>query len=59
VLGALLLCALVPPAQAQQPRELRLITDRTDQGVLRPMLDAFEAKLGRQGRTPCSWTRGW
>jgi len=46
VLGALLLCALVPPAQAQQTRELRLITDRTDQGVLRPMLDAFEARSG-------------
>jgi iron(III) transport system substrate-binding protein len=32
-------------ALAQQ-RVLRLISDRTDQGTLRPMLDAFEAKTG-------------
>jgi iron(III) transport system substrate-binding protein len=40
-----LLIAALPPAHAQ-PRELRLISDRTDQGVLRPMLDAFEARSG-------------
>lgn len=40
-----LLIVALPAAQAQ-PRELRLITDRTDQGVLRPMLDAFEARSG-------------
>ncbi len=33
------------PAQAQQ-RVLRVISDRTDQGTLRPMLDAFEARSG-------------
>ena len=49
LLSALALSAAVLPsfqaqAQAQQPRELRLISDRTDQGVLRPMLDAFEAR---------------
>ena len=32
-------------ALAQQ-RELRVISDRTDQGTLRPILDAFEAKTG-------------
>lgn len=32
-------------ALAQQ-RVLRLISDRTDQGTLRPMLEAFEAKTG-------------
>jgi iron(III) transport system substrate-binding protein len=41
-----LLIAALPTSQAQQPRELRLISDRTDQGVLRPMLDAFEARSG-------------
>lgn len=40
------LIAALPASQAQQPRELRLISDRTDQGVLRPMLDAFEARSG-------------
>lgn len=40
--GALLATA---PAQAQQ-RELRVISDRTDQGTLRPILDAFEARSG-------------
>ncbi len=29
-----------------QQRVLRLISDRTDQGTLRPMLDAFEARSG-------------
>ncbi|MFM9914887.1 MAG: extracellular solute-binding protein [Rhizobacter sp.] len=29
-----------------QQRELRVISDRTDQGVLRPILDAFEARSG-------------
>ena len=29
-----------------QPRVLRLISDRTDQGTLRPILEAFEAKSG-------------
>lgn len=33
-------------AQAQQQRVLRLISDRTDQGTLRPILDAFEARSG-------------
>lgn len=42
-----LLAAALPAAHAQAPqRELRLISDRTDQGVLRPMLDAFEARSG-------------
>ncbi len=41
-LGAL---AIGPDALAQQ-RVLRLISDRTDQGVLRPILDAFESKSG-------------
>lgn len=42
-IGAL---AFGPNALAQQPQVLRLISDRTDQGVLRPILDAFEAKTG-------------
>lgn len=45
---ALLLIAggvLSTGALAQQ-RVLRLISDRTDQGTLRPILDAFEAKSG-------------
>ena len=29
-----------------QQRVLRVISDRTDQGTLRPILDAFEAKSG-------------
>ena len=29
-----------------QQRELRVISDRTDQGTLRPILDAFEARSG-------------
>jgi iron(III) transport system substrate-binding protein len=29
-----------------QPRVLRVISDRTDQGTLRPILDAFEARSG-------------
>lgn len=41
-----LVCACVsPPAPAQQ-RVLRLLSDRTDQGTLRPILDAFEARSG-------------
>lgn len=39
------LVALAGAAVAQQ-RVLRLISDRTDQGTLRPLLDAFEAKSG-------------
>ena len=42
VAGAL---ALAGSAMAQQ-RVLRLISDRTDQGTLRPILDAFEARSG-------------
>ena len=43
----MLLCAAgaCTTAMAQQ-RELRLISDRTDQGMLRPLLDAFEARSG-------------
>jgi iron(III) transport system substrate-binding protein len=42
-----LACALVaPPASQAQQRELRVISDRTDQGTLRPILDAFEARSG-------------
>lgn len=37
--------SLAGSALAQQ-RVLRLISDRTDQGTLRPLLDAFEAKTG-------------
>ncbi|GMV47121.1 MAG: hypothetical protein AMXMBFR66_25190 [Pseudomonadota bacterium] len=48
-LGGLLLAAgaltLAGHAVAQQ-RVLRLIADRTDQGTLRPVLDAFEARSG-------------
>jgi iron(III) transport system substrate-binding protein len=42
-----LLCAagICTTAVAQQ-RELRLISDRTDQGTLRPLLEAFEARSG-------------
>ena len=35
-----------PQFACAQQRVLRLISDRTDQGTLRPMLDAFEAKSG-------------
>jgi iron(III) transport system substrate-binding protein len=38
-------CALLACTGAQQ-RELRVISDRTDQGTLRPILDAFEARSG-------------
>jgi iron(III) transport system substrate-binding protein len=43
----LLVCALAlcTTAMAQQ-RVLKLISDRTDQGTLRPILDAFEARSG-------------
>ncbi len=43
----LLVCvvAVSTGAQAQQ-RVLRVISDRTDQGTLRPILDAFEARSG-------------
>ncbi len=44
-LTAAITLALAGNALAQQ-RVLRLISDRTDQGTLRPMLDAFEAKTG-------------
>ncbi|MES2714487.1 MAG: extracellular solute-binding protein [Pseudomonadota bacterium] len=37
--------ALAGGASAQQ-RVLRVISDRTDQGTLRPLLDAFEARSG-------------
>jgi len=37
--------ALAGPATAQQ-RVLRIVSDRTDQGTLRPILDAFEARSG-------------
>ena len=45
----MLICALGASAQAQaqaQQRVLRVISDRTDQGTLRPILDAFEARSG-------------
>ena len=47
VLALALACslALCNAAMAQQ-RVLRLISDRTDQGTLRPLLDAFEARSG-------------
>ena len=40
-------CAMLAasPVSAQQ-RVLRVISDRTDQGTLRPILDAFEARSG-------------
>ena len=41
-LGLLALCG----AASAQQRVLRLISDRTDQGTLRPILEAFEAKSG-------------
>ena len=43
---ALLCIAVASGAALAQPRELRLISDRTDQGMLRPLLDAFEARSG-------------
>lgn len=46
VLGLVATWASPASAQTAPARELRLITDRTDQGVLRPMLDAFEARSG-------------
>ncbi len=42
VLGLLAICS----GAAAQQRVLRLISDRTDQGTLRPILEAFEAKSG-------------
>ncbi|MCB1983249.1 MAG: hypothetical protein KDF63_15530, partial [Rhodoferax sp.] len=42
---ALTALALAGGALAQQ-RVLRVISDRTDQGVLRPILQAFEARSG-------------
>jgi iron(III) transport system substrate-binding protein len=40
-------CALLACTGAlAQQRELRVISDRTDQGLLRPILDAFEARSG-------------
>lgn len=41
----LMAVSAVPGALAQQ-RVLRVISDRTDQGTLRPILDAFEARSG-------------
>jgi iron(III) transport system substrate-binding protein len=41
----LLLCAAATSVHAEQ-RVLRVISDRTDQGTLRPILDAFEARSG-------------
>ncbi len=38
--------ATLTSAVFAQQRVLRLISDRTDQGTLRPILDAFEAKSG-------------
>jgi iron(III) transport system substrate-binding protein len=43
--AAVSLVALLPQTAAAQ-RELRVISDRTDQGVLRPILEAYEAKSG-------------
>ncbi len=43
----LLVCAVFASLAAQaQQRVLRVISDRTDQGTLRPILDAFEARSG-------------
>ena len=40
-------CAVAAPTGAQtQHRVLRVLSDRTDQGTLRPILDAFEALSG-------------
>ena len=42
-----LACAMLgSTASLAQQRELRVITDRTDQGTLRPILEAFEARSG-------------
>ena len=42
-----LACAMLgSTASLAQQRELRVISDRTDQGTLRPILDAFEARSG-------------
>lgn len=42
-----LACALAACGAAfAQPRELRVLSDRTDQGTLRPILEAFEARSG-------------
>lgn len=47
----LLTCALAASSGAlAQQRELRVISDRTDQGTLRPILDAFEARSGAKVR---------
>jgi iron(III) transport system substrate-binding protein len=45
LLTTLALCA-AGLAHAQGQRVLRVISDRTDQGTLRPVLDAFEARTG-------------
>jgi iron(III) transport system substrate-binding protein len=39
-------CLTLATSSLAQQRTLRIISDRTDQGVLRPVLDAFEAKTG-------------
>lgn len=42
-----LACAMLgSTASLAQQRELRVISDRTDQGTLRPILEAFEARSG-------------
>lgn len=42
-----LACAMLgSTASIAQQRELRVISDRTDQGTLRPILDAFESRSG-------------
>ena len=45
-LAALVALVAVCTGAAAQQRVLRLISDRTDQGTLRPILEAFEAKSG-------------
>jgi len=40
------LVTLSTTAMAQQQRVLRVISDRTDEGTLRPILEAYEAKSG-------------
>lgn len=45
-LALLLVVASACTGAVAQQRELRVISDRTDQGNLRPMLEAFEARSG-------------
>lgn len=44
--AALVAMAAICTGALAQPRVLRLISDRTDQGTLRPILEAFEARSG-------------